>query len=421
MPATSPPQPDRDAHLAAAEQPLRDAAPAMRDEVIHLANTNSGTRNLAGVERIAAHAARRLADLGAAVTREPLPAIEEIDDQGNPQTWQTVPAIVARVRPDAPRRVLLNIHLDTVFAEDHPFQQVTARSDGILNGPGVADAKGGLVVMLHALEAFERLPAETRDRIGWTVVLNPDEEIGSPASTRMLRREALAHQLGLVYEPAMVGGVYIGARKGSGNFTVVTTGVAAHAGRDFDQGRNAIHALTRAFDRLAHLTDPSAGVTVNVARITGGGPANVVPAHAVGRLNIRVTHPDDMDRIVTRARDTVEQAASELGCTGQLHGSFLSPPKPMTPALAAVHQRVERACQSLNIAYQQQPSGGVCDGNKIADAGCPCVDTMGPVGGKIHSADEWLDPDSLVPRAQVTLRVLHDFARDASPTPNPTR
>ncbi|MEM6333969.1 MAG: hydrolase [Planctomycetota bacterium] len=409
------------ADLAAAEQPLRDAAQAMRDEVIQLANTNSGTRNLPGVERIAAHAAQRLAALGAAVTREPLPAIEEIDDQGHPQPWQTVPALTARVRPDAPRRALLNIHLDTVFAQDHPFQQVTPQPDGRLIGPGVADAKGGLVVMLHALEAFERLPTPTRDRIGWTVALNPDEEIGSPASTPLLRELAADHHLGLVYEPALPDGSYISARKGSGNFTVTAQGVAAHAGRDFSQGKNAIHALARAFDRLADLTDPDAGVTINVARITGGGPANVVPDQAVGRLNIRVTAPDDMPRIVTRARATIEQAARELGCTAQLHGSFLSPPKPMTPALAAVHQRVERACQSLNIAYQQQPSGGVCDGNKIADAGCPCVDTMGPVGGNIHSADEWLDPTSLVPRAQVTLRVLHHFATEPNIQPDSTR
>src|SRR5699024_7478077 len=87
-------------------------------------------------------------------------------------------------RPEAPLQVLLVGHLDTVFAEDHPFQTVREIEGGRLNGPGVADLKGGLIVMHAALVAIENSP--WRDQIGWRVLLNPDEEIGSPGSAPLL-------------------------------------------------------------------------------------------------------------------------------------------------------------------------------------------------------------------------------------------
>ncbi|MEM6855308.1 MAG: M20/M25/M40 family metallo-hydrolase, partial [Planctomycetota bacterium] len=152
----------------------------MLERVVTLAEVNSGTTNRAGVERVAALVEPMLAELADTVERVPLPPRVQVNDDGRSLSIPSADALLATRRPNAPRRVLLNIHLDTVFGPDHPFQSVTRPDEHTLHGPGVADAKGGLIVMLTALEAFERFAAP-RD-VGWQIVLNPDEEIGSPAS-----------------------------------------------------------------------------------------------------------------------------------------------------------------------------------------------------------------------------------------------
>lgn len=390
---------------------LSSQSTAMADDVYRLAEINSGTRNLSGVDRVAESASRSLIAMGASVERVALPSVESIDDHGRACEFRPADAVVARARPDATTRVLLSIHLDTVFDESHPFQRLSRPSADRLQGPGVLDAKGGLVVMLYALRAFERLPVARR--IGWTALLNTDEEIGSPASSALLVAEAGRHEIGLVFEPALPDGAWVGARRGSGNFTLVMRGRSAHAGRDFDRGRNALLALIRALDKIARLTDTARGVTVNVARVAGGGPSNVIPDLAVGRFNVRLTEPSDVPPIRASLDRLAMETASELGCTAELSGDFAAPPKPMTEPLLKMHERVAQAAKRSGVSYRHRATGGVCDGNRIAAAGCPCVDTMGPVGDGMHSSSEWVELPSLEARARITLGVLVDFASEA--------
>src|SRR5690606_8292139 len=172
------------------------------------------------------------------------------------------------------------------FAENSPFQRVVTRDDGALNGPGIADMKGGISVMLGALEAFEAHPL--KDRVGWTALLSPDEEIGSPGSAPLLAELGARGHIGLTYEPAMADGTLAGERKGSGNYHLIVHGKAAHAGRAFHEGANAIAGAAMIATRLHALNGQREGVTVNVAKIAGGGPLNVVADNAVVRFNVRV-------------------------------------------------------------------------------------------------------------------------------------
>ncbi len=185
-------------------------------------------------------------------------------------------------RPDAPIQVVLTGHYDTVFPADSPFQTVTTRADGALNGPGLADMKGGISVLLGALDAFEAHP--DKDRVGWTVLLSPDEEIGSPASAPLLAELGARGHLGLTYEPALADGTLAGARKGSGNWHLIVTGKAAHAGRAFEEGRNAVAGAAILAAALHGLNGQREGVSVNVAKISGGGALNVVADNAVVRF-----------------------------------------------------------------------------------------------------------------------------------------
>jgi glutamate carboxypeptidase len=303
------------------------------------------------------------------------------------------------VRPTAAVQLLFTGHMDTVYAEDHPFQDTQWRDDGILNGPGVADMKGGLAVMLAALKALEA--SSLAEQFGYEVVINSDEEVGSPASASLLAQAAQGKRAALTYEPAALpDGTLAGARPGSGNFDFVVRGRAAHAGRNPEEGRNAIVAAAELALRLSMSKTP--GLAINPAKIDGGGPNNIVPDLAILRVNLRPRTTDDQEiaaRLIAKALDeTVKQHDVHI----EAHGGFGRPPKPISEEAEALFTIVKEAGADLGQAISWQASGGVCDGNNIAASGVPVVDTMGVRGGKIHSPEEYLIVESLKERAALS-------------------
>jgi glutamate carboxypeptidase len=300
--------------------------------------------------------------------------------------------------------------MDTVFAADHPFQQTQWLEDGALNGPGVADMKGGLAVMLAALGAVERSPAA--DRFGYEVVINSDEEVGSPASAALLARAAQGKRAALTYEPAALpDGTLAGARPGSGNFAFVVRGRSAHAGRNPEDGRNALLAAADLALRLDTLRRE--GLSVNPSRIEGGSPSNVVPDLAILRVNLRPRDPAIEAAAKQAVASAVDAVAAERDVRIELTGGFGRPPKPLTAAAEKLFGLVKQAGTDLGQQIAWQPSGGVCDGNNIAACGVPVVDTMGVRGGKIHSAEEFLIVDSLAERAALSALTILRLAEGA--------
>lgn len=318
-------------------------------------------------------------------------------------------------RPQAPVRVLLAGHMDTVFAADHAFQCDRMIDADTMNAPGGADMKGGILVMLYALMAVER--SRFADRIGYEVILNADEEIGSPGSAAILRDAAKRAQFAMVYEPAMADGTLAGARKGSGNFSAVFAGKAAHAGRDHAAGRNAVVAAAGFMTAIDALSAKRAGLTVNVAKLDGGGPNNVVPDNAVVRFNVRVEKADDADWFTGEARRLIAATNARDGFAAHLHGDFGRPPKPMTPQLEAFFHALKDCGVELGLDIGWKATGGVCDGNNIAAAGIPVIDTLGARGGDIHSPSEFVRLDSLEERAKLSALLLLRVA--AGDVPNP--
>jgi glutamate carboxypeptidase len=256
---------------------------------------------------------------------------------------------------------------------------------------------------------LERLPLA--QRIGWEVLINPDEEIGSPGSAHLFAAAAVRNDLGLVFEPAFPDGNLVSSRKGSGNFSAVVRGRAAHAGRDFHLGRNAIEAAARFAVSAAELNGSIPGVTVNVARIDGGGPANVVPDLAICRLNARVETFEQQ----TLVHDALRRIAADIdrrdGISIELHGEFLSPPKVLDEPTLALLGHVAECARELGMpAISWRPSGGASDANKLAAAGLTVVDTLGPRGGNMHSAEEYLLVESLTERAALSALLLLKLA-----------
>ena len=387
---------------------------AQRDRMVGLvaawSRINTYTHNLPGIQRLAADVAAAFKPLGGECRRIDLPPYRQVDDAGRIVEQHVAPAISILIRPDAPRRILLSIHLDTVYppAPDSPDEHhIETLDKARLRGPGVTDAKGGLAVMLVALEAIER--SGLAGNLGLHILLNTDEEIASPASGDLLMRAARECDLGLIYEPTLEDGSFVAARKGSGNFTLTVHGRSAHAGRDFAHGRNAAAALGRIITQLAGLTDIPAGITVNIGQLLGGGPVNVVPDLALCRFNVRYVEPKQQSQITTAMRQIMNDA-NHHGITTALHGSFAAPPKPITPGYQHMLDALADCGAELDIPVSFHDTGGVCDGNRLAAAGLVNLDTLGPRGGAIHSDDEYLECDSLTERARLSALLMMRLA-----------
>lgn len=379
-----------------------DAA-AMLRETCAWAAINSGTGNLAGLADVAGKLADAFAVLPGEVELVEAAPVTAIDAGGNEVERAHGRHLVLRVRPGAERRLLLTGHMDTVFPPDHPFQAVRRVDAVTVNGPGTADMKGGLNVILHALTAFEATPGAAR--IGYDVLINSDEETGSLSSAALIAELGRGKYAALTYEPsALPDGTLAHARGGTGNYSVTIRGRSAHAGRNPHEGRNAIVAAAELVLRLTRLE--AEDITINPARIEGGGANNVVPDLAVVRFNIRPRTTEAMARFDGQLADLCAEIAEDREVAVHRHGGVTRPPKPVDGQAQKLFDLVRDCGAELGQTIGWQPSGGVCDGNNIAACGVPVVDTLGVRGGAIHSPDEYMIVPSLAERAALSALVL---------------
>jgi glutamate carboxypeptidase len=381
--------------------------PAMRDELLCLSAINSGSFNAAGVNATGERLATLFAPLGAAREDIEVAPYRYTADDGSRRERPLGRALRLRQRPQAPLQVFLCGHLDTVFAPDHPFQQARIAGDDRIHGPGVADLKGGLLVMYLALSALERSP--WREHIGWEVLWNPDEEIGSQSSAPLLQEAAGRNAFGLIYEPAYPDGGLASARKGSGNFDLVVKGRAAHAGRDPHLGRNAIRAAADFIAALDLLNGERPDVTINPGYVRGGGPLNIVPDTCVFKFNVRTARADD-ECWLQEQLDLLLRRGQREGIEFELRGGFTRPPKPFEGGTERLAGLLTDCGRELGIALAFRPTGGCCDGNNLAAHGLPNIDNLGVVGGDIHSDREYMLLGSLPQRAKLSALLLLKLA-----------
>jgi glutamate carboxypeptidase len=387
---------------------LGEQGSVMVDRAVAWCAVNSGSRNLPGLQTTVGILSDAFAVLPGQMVQRPLASSIEIAADGREIEQAHTPAIAVTVRPEATVQVVLTGHYDTVFPASSPFQTVVDRADGALNGPGIADMKGGISVILAALQAFETHP--DAQHVGYRVLLSPDEEIGSLASGPVLAEFGRLGHVGLTYEPSMLpDGTLASERKGSGNFHIRVTGRSAHAGRAFTEGRNAITAAARIAGALDGLNNRREGVTLNIAKIDGGSPLNVVPDIAVLRFNVRF--PDALAAAWLEAGIAEAMTVGEGdGLTASLHGGFTRPAKPFNAAQTELFGKVKEVGGLLGQDIAWKPSGGVCEGNNLFAVGLPNVDTLGVCGGDIHSDAEFAWPDSFAERAQLSALILMKLA-----------
>lgn len=379
-----------------------------RKRLIDWCEINTGSRNQGGLQTFLPLLQEAFSVLPGRVMTRALAAEQVVSAMGVVENVAIQDALHVTVRQSAPIKLVMTGHYDTVFPASSAFQKVVDLGNGSVNGPGVADMKGGILIMLEALKAFEALPCA--DQVGYEILISPDEEIGSPGSGPLLAEIGARSDVGLTYEPALADGSMSGARKGSGNYALTIHGRAAHVGRAHSDGRSAIAAAARFVAALEGLNDTRNGVTFNTGRIDGGGPNNVVPDLAVVRFNIRAPDLDDAAWAQDQIDGLITAHVSGDGLHAHRHGGFTRPPKPRTPAQELVFAQVAAAGKAVGLTMVYKDTGGVCEGNNLAASGCANVDTLGPRGGLIHSDQEYAILESFPERVRLSLAILVGYA-----------
>jgi glutamate carboxypeptidase len=296
-------------------------------------------------------------------------------------------------------RTLLLGHLDTVWPLGTLHSMPCRIREGRLWGPGTLDMKAGVAMAFTGLELLIEADLLKREIV---LLLVSDEEVGSPVSRPLTERLAAQCAQVFVLESAQ-GLAYKTARKGTGLWRIAVTGLAAHAGVDFEKGASAIRELARLVETVSSWTDLARGLTVNVGVIGGGSKSNVVPAEAWAQVDVRIVRPTDGPRI---ARKFAALKPTDRRCTLSVEGGINRPPMPRTRGTGQLYRQARSLAAELGLVLNEASSGGASDGNFTAALGIPTLDGMGAVGDGAHARHESILIEHLAPRTALLAAML---------------
>jgi glutamate carboxypeptidase len=380
----------RETRLAAS---LAARAPAIEADLAALVAIPTGHGFAPGLDETRGRLTQRLARLGGRTELVPGDAAPDwLSPAPAASPAPPPPTAIVRGPETSGRSVLVAAHLDTVH-DPHGNFRTLVREGAIARGPGAADLKGGIALLLHALEAI----AEGGLAVRWTVLLNSDEETGSYASAACLAAEARRHEIGLAVEPATAAGGLVVERMGAGQFRVDVRGRSAHVGRDFTAGVSAVNELARKLLEIERLSRPAEGRIASVGPLRGGAVSNAVPDSASAWGNVRFRDPT-AEAELAAALDALATAPDAMPAV-RVRRSFLRPAKPRRPATLAMAEGIRAVSESLGLPLPFESTGGVCDGNNLEAAGLPTLDTLGVRGGNLHRTDEFVELATLPARA----------------------
>ena len=305
----------------------------------------------------------------------------------------------SRARADGVGPVLLLGHLDTVWPIGTLRAMPCRITEGLLRGPGTLDMKAGVAMAFTAIEMLNEADLLNREII---LLLNSDEEIGSPVSRPITEKLARECSGVFVLEPAQ-GLAYKTARKGTGNWRIDIRGVASHAGVDFEKGASALRELARVIETVSNWTEPKRGLNVSVGIAGGGSKTNVIPADAFAELDVRIANKSDGPRV---ERKFSSLKAADSRCSLAVTGGINRPPMERTRGTVKLFQQARALAAELGIALEEAATGGASDGNFTSALGVPTLDGMGAVGEGAHASHESVLLDHLAPRTALLAGML---------------
>jgi glutamate carboxypeptidase len=351
-----------------------------------LVNTDGGSYDKAGVDQVGVHLRAFLEGEGIGCETIPL---ETFGD--------ALRATVADGAGAAPNStIVLMGHRDTVFPKGEPARRPFKIEDGIAYGPGVSDMKAGLVMNAFVMAAFKKSGGAPAPLVG---LFTSDEEIGSPACRPIIEAEARRARAVFNSEPGRPGGGVVTGRKGGVFMRLAITGKAAHSGANFGEGISAIEELGRKIAGFYAIKGLDEGTTINVGLVSGGQTVNTVAPWAECQIDLRYITPKDRTAAMA-AIERVINTAYVAGTTSELEifGEFL--PLVETPHSQALYRHYAACADAIDKPVMPLFTGGCADSGFAAGVGAPVICSVGPIGGKAHTPDEFLEVASMVPRAQ---------------------
>ncbi|MFD2191562.1 glutamate carboxypeptidase [Pistricoccus aurantiacus] len=399
--AASPTQQEVLEAVSKQEQPFLDTLET-------LVNIDSGTGDIQGLSAVEELLKERLRELGAEVETRPAPKFG-----GN--------TVVGTLEGSGDQNIMLMIHYDTVFEEGEAEKRGFRTEDGRAFGPGVADAKGGVAMILYTLEALKALDFDDYGKL--TVVFNPDEEKGSLGSRDVIGELAANQDAVLVYEPSF-------SPDGADAVTVVTKGInyvfldvtgrSSHAGSAPEKGRNAVMELSHQLLQLDELGDADKKTTLNWTIVEGGSKRNVIPENAHAEGDMRYFAPGEYERVMNEAQEiTKNRLIDDTQVEFRIEKG--RPPMPDNPQTQALADQAKQIYQELDRDLKAVEIGGGTDAAYAydPDAAKPAVlESLGVVGGNAHSPNEYAELESIVPRLYLSTRMimaLSDSSKSTEP------
>lgn len=372
------------------------ALPDYLADLERLVNIDCGTYNKAGVDEVGRWFAEQMGGLGA-----------DVSVDHNAELGNTIVSVLEGV--GGGDHALLIGHLDTVFPDGTVTERPFSTADGRAYGPGVNDMKAGLLTGLYALRALQSVGPLPFARV--TYVANPDEEVGSPASTPVIREVAESADVCFVLESARANGDIVSARKGIADFVVQIEGRAAHAGVEPEKGRSAILEAAHKTLALTALNGRWPGVTVNVGTVSGGTRPNVIAEHCQLEIDLRAPTRADME--LAEAEITaiaMSNAVPDVVTTVTKRHWWW--PMEKGAATAALALSAQSLAARLGFELHDAATGGASDANTTSGMGVPTLDGLGPVGGADHAPGEYTQIDSIVPRTVLLAALMLTAARE---------
>ena len=376
---------------------LKDLLNAKKQEMLQLleqlVNIDSGSHTKSGIDKISTLLKANFERLDFIVE------VMKEKEYGN--------HLVMQHRDATNPEIIIIGHMDTVFpegtAKKRPFTMVENRAFG----PGVIDMKASLVSLVYALTAMKQAGKKGYKNV--QIILNSDEELGSPSSRDLTIQHTVNKKYALILEAARPDGSIVTARRGGGQFKILIEGKSAHAGLEPEQGRSAIEELAHKIIRLQQLTNYQEGFLVNVGTISGGTAANTIPAEAVATIDVRISKVKQ----IKTAQEQIEKICATTyvqGTKTKLIGEIDRMPIEKTDKIASLLEVIKQVGQEIGITITDKETGGSSDGSFTFAEGVATIDGLGPIGGFFHSEDEYLDIASLTERTQLLAEVIQKLS-----------
>ncbi|MBV9889765.1 MAG: M20/M25/M40 family metallo-hydrolase [Rhizobacter sp.] len=380
------------------------AEPAVIASLHDMVAIESGSTNAAGLAQMADYVERRLRDLGART--------ERIAGAGGHGTL-----VRGTFAGTGTKKLMLIAHMDTVYPEGTLATQPYHRDGNKLYGPGIADDKGGIAVVLHALAILK--DAGWRDYAQLTVLFNQDEEIGSTGSGETIARLASEHDVVFSCEPTSAKavtrneGLLLGAA-GAGVVTMEVAGRSAHAGAAPELGRNALIELAYQLQQTRDVAKSIPGVQLNWTRAQAGVVDNQIPEKATARGDVRITAPGAAEKLMTALQEKVGAAHLVPDTQTTLSMQIGRPPyvaNERSRAFAKQAQAIYGELDGRELTLVAMV-GAATDAGYAAQSGRPIViESFGLAGAGYHARDEYIEVDSIAPRLYLMMRMLQSAAR----------